>query len=60
MSVTLNDTIELLIRENRTVEKCYTEITTFWPDNQQIESATRQSLTAAGGGTPTERYWVVS
>ena len=40
---------------------CYTsQITTFWPDTQQMESATRQSLATAGGGTPAERYWVVS
>lgn len=29
---TIEDHVELLIRDQVTIEKCYTEITTFWPD----------------------------
>ncbi len=40
---------------------CYkSQISSFWPDLQQMESATRQLLVAAGNGTPGERYWIVS
>ena len=36
---------------------CYkSQISSFWTDHQQMQSATRQSLERAGG----ERYWVVS
>ena len=40
---------------------CYkSQISSFWTDQQHMESATRQSLLAAGGGIPGERYWVVT
>ena len=40
---------------------CYkSQISSFWPDLEQMESAVRQSLVAAGNGTAGERYWVVS
>jgi len=39
---------------------CYkSQISSFWTDLQHMESATRQSLVAAGNGSPAERYWVV-
>lgn len=39
---------------------CYkSQISSFWPDLQHMESATRQSLLVAGNGTPAERYRVV-
>jgi len=39
---------------------CYkSQISSFWTDDQHMESATRQSLSRAGNGTPGERYWVV-
>jgi LmbE family N-acetylglucosaminyl deacetylase len=39
---------------------CYkSQLSSFWTDHQQMESATRQSLIRAGGGKPGERYWVV-
>lgn len=40
---------------------CYrSQISSFWNDNAHMESATRQSLIAAGNGVPAERYWVIS
>jgi LmbE family N-acetylglucosaminyl deacetylase len=40
---------------------CYqSQISSFWPDLQRMEAATRQSLLAAGDGKPGECYWVVS
>ncbi len=40
---------------------CYkTQISSFWPDLQTMEAATRQSLIEAGNGVSAERYWVVS
>ena len=39
---------------------CYkSQISSFWTDDQHMESTTRQSLIKAGNGTPGERYWVV-
>jgi LmbE family N-acetylglucosaminyl deacetylase len=39
---------------------CYkSQISSFWKNYEQMEYETRQSLTRAGDGTPSERYWVV-
>lgn len=40
---------------------CYkSQISSFWPDLQAMETETRRALMEAGSGVSAERYWVVS